>query len=111
MMLSPRARELLEIQRRKYQDSLPQKKAAIEVGWEALETGGWTDAQFGRFKTEIHRLAGSAGSYGLDELGAAAMELDRLLVSADRSRARLPEIGRLLNRLSGELAAVARNPR
>ncbi len=93
-MLSPKARELLELQRRKYLASLPAKKDRISGYWNDLLTRGWEASVADALKTEIHRLAGSAGSYGLERVGAVALGLDRLLAAGPGGGPDLPEIGR-----------------
>ena len=80
MNLSPRARELLALQHKKYLQSLPDKKARISRRWSEIQRQGWSPELSARFKTEVHRLSGSAGSYGLDALGRAAHQLDLFLV-------------------------------
>jgi HPt (histidine-containing phosphotransfer) domain-containing protein len=45
-----------------------------------------------QLKSLVHRLAGSAGSYGLDELSEAALALNQALADSDGSPRRLAEI-------------------
>jgi HPt (histidine-containing phosphotransfer) domain-containing protein len=82
MNLSPRAREQLAVQHQKYFDSLPAKRERIVACWHAIQSDGWGSEQLRDLKTEVHRLSGSAGSYGLPDLGLAARNLDKVL-SAD----------------------------
>jgi len=79
MNLSPRAQRLLALQHEKYLQSLPDKKTRIDRYWQAIQRQGWTRELSARLKTELHRLAGSAGSYGLTVLGQKALDLDVLL--------------------------------
>jgi len=79
MNMSPRAMELLAAQQKKYLQSFPAKKERIEQCWEAIQHHGWTPELTAKLKTEVHRLSGSAGSYGLDDLSKAAQALDRHL--------------------------------
>ncbi len=81
--LSPRARELQARLLRRYLDSLPEKQAELEIAWQALQDMGWNAEPLANLKTPVHRLAGSAGSYGLEELGLAARTLDKSLRTAD----------------------------
>lgn len=75
---------------RRYLDSLPGKRAEIAERWARVRSGDWDEEAIGELKRPVHRLAGSAGSYGLEDLGRAAAALDRLLGSVRedaRSRA------------------------
>lgn len=99
MNLSPQASEQLEIQRLRYLQSLSEKREKIEAAWITASNDNWEHASFEHFKTQIHRLAGSAGSYGLDRLGRAAKCLDHLLGTipenespADRAQALKQEV-------------------
>ena len=69
MNLSPRAQELLALQQVKYLRSLPDKKARLEKAWNAIKHKGWKPNSEEALKMEVHRLSGSAGSYGLRSLG------------------------------------------
>ncbi|NNE04781.1 MAG: hypothetical protein HKN15_03540 [Xanthomonadales bacterium] len=81
MNLSPRASRQIEAQRVRYLQSLSEKKLRIERAWNEAQRQAWSKASFDHFKTLVHRLAGSAGSYGLDKLGRAAKCLDHLMGS------------------------------
>ena len=79
MNLSPKAQRLLALQHAKYFRSLPDKKTRIDHCWNAIQRYGWTHELSACLKTEVHRLAGSAGSYGLSALGQTALDMDVLL--------------------------------
>jgi len=79
MNLSPRASRQMEEQRMRYLQSLPDKQAKIEQAWENARLEAWSRASFDKFRTLVHRLAGSAGSYGLVQLGQTVKCLDHLL--------------------------------
>jgi HPt (histidine-containing phosphotransfer) domain-containing protein len=79
MNLSPRAQQLAALQLEKYLRSFPQKRKRLRDCWMAIERNGSTVELSADLKTEVHRLAGSAGSYGLDELSDAAQRVDLLL--------------------------------
>lgn len=79
MNLSPKAQRLIALQHAKYLKTLPEKKTRISHYWNAIQRQGWTRELSARLKTEVHRLAGSAGSYGLSTLGQTALDLDVLL--------------------------------
>lgn len=68
----------MEALRKRYADSLADKRTALVGAWEAWRNSGHSPACLRELATLAHRLAGSAGSYGYDELGASASALDRL---------------------------------
>ncbi|MBT8058376.1 MAG: Hpt domain-containing protein [Gammaproteobacteria bacterium] len=102
--LSPRAQELQARLLRRYLDSIPEKKAELERAWEAVQNDAWSADALARFKTPVHRLAGSAGSYGLDELGQAARALDVRLKSLNPTPEQRDEIQGQFGVLLGALA-------
>ena len=79
MNLSPRAERLISMQKARYLRSMPDKKVRIRRCWKAVTNGDWNSDAAAMLKTEVHRLSGSAGSYGLQDLGLAARDLDVLL--------------------------------
>jgi HPt (histidine-containing phosphotransfer) domain-containing protein len=81
MNLSQQAMERLAQQHQKYLAALPGKRERILAHWQNVQAEGWGSWSFAELKTEVHRLAGSAGSYGLEALGGAARQLDGLLGS------------------------------
>jgi len=83
MKLSPRAQQFLARQQEIYLRSLPDKKARLEKTWNAIKREGWETELAETLQMEIHRLSGSAGSYGFNSLGKAAQRLD--LMMADSS--------------------------
>jgi len=81
MNISPRTKERLAQQHEKYLNSLPAKKQRILSCWQGIQVNGWNCSCLADLKMEVHRLAGSAGSYGFSLLGSVAQDLDRLLIS------------------------------
>jgi HPt (histidine-containing phosphotransfer) domain-containing protein len=82
-MLSEHAKKLIARQQRIYIDSMPSKKKAIQqcmMQVKTAEKSGESDLCDKLFQ-HVHRLAGSAGSYGLDALGEAASAVDRYLIA------------------------------
>ena len=110
MILSPRARELAALQQVKYLQSLPDKKARIEHYWSAIQRHGYTPDLSDKLKTEVHRLSGSAGSYGLSTLGQAAQELDLLLASDNAINTADSESGELMDALFHAINQVIDGP-
>lgn len=64
--------------REQYFAALPQRRADIAEHWRACATDAASPA-WRELHTQAHRLAGSAPCYGLDGIGEAAQQLDRLL--------------------------------
>ena len=87
MNLSPQAQQLLALQQAKYLRSLPDKKARLENAWNAVKQQGWTPELTEILQTGVHRLSGSAGSYGLHSLGKVARQLDLLLSGSSSPKA------------------------
>jgi len=89
----------MEALRTRYAASLPDKRAALLAAWQAWRASDDAPAYLRELATQAHRLAGSAGSYGYDELGASASALDRLVASlphAPGDTARLDDAVRAL---------------
>ncbi|MBX3687939.1 Hpt domain-containing protein [Dokdonella sp.] len=63
---------------RRYIASLGDKRAALESAWRGCRPDGDRDAGLRELAALAHRLAGSAGSYGFDELGLQARNVDRI---------------------------------
>jgi len=55
---------------------------------------------------QIHRLAGSAGSYGFEELGRAASVVDRYLIARSLQPDELPKLESLLRNLLDEIDEI-----
>ncbi len=63
----------------RYRASLADKHADIEQAWQALSADCGDTVSQAALLGILHRLAGSAESYGFDELGRIAAQLDRQL--------------------------------
>jgi HPt (histidine-containing phosphotransfer) domain-containing protein len=99
MQFSPQAKERLALQRKKYLDSLSSKKERIANCWQLIQANGWNMDLLNEFRTEVHRLSGSAGSYGLITLGEAAQNLDRTLAVETEMTSLTATIGTLVEHL------------
>ena len=102
--LSPEARAQQARLKERFIRSLPDKRAGLEESWKRVRVSMWNPNSIAELRTLAHRLAGSAGSYGLDELGAAALRLDHALEAAENSGAQNPLIKRLMAELLAALA-------
>ncbi len=74
--------ELLSL-RAAYAASLPARLITIEDCWQRLKGSTANSEIATELGTELHQLAGSAGSFGMAELGEAAARAERLLNDAD----------------------------
>ncbi len=68
--------EQVALLEQKYLDDLPDKLASIDNLWRKLLYTKWNDDAFALFFRLLHGMAGSAGSFGFEELGATASKLD-----------------------------------
>lgn len=108
IMLSEQANKRIAEQRRRYIESMPVKKAAIQkymVQVSAAVRRGESDLSDELFQ-QVHRLAGSAGSYGFDSLGQAASLVDRYLIDNSPNIGELPELASMLQKLLDEIDDV-----
>ncbi|HET7561005.1 MAG TPA: Hpt domain-containing protein [Rhodanobacteraceae bacterium] len=77
----------VEALRRKFLDGLPLRRAALDEAWRECRDDG-DDAPWQQVREAAHKLAGSAPYYGLDAIGLAARNLDRLLSGRPPCRTR-----------------------
>ena len=107
-ILSEKAHKLIAEQRQRYIESMPDKrmvvlecmaqiKAAMQTGEPDL-----CDKLF----QQVHRLAGSAGSYGFEDLGTAASVVDRYIIANSLQPDDFPELGSLLQKLLDEIDEI-----
>lgn len=61
---------------RRYERSLGVKLEVLRARWKAARGGHWHQAAGEGLRTLVHQLAGSAASFGLTSIGAAAADLD-----------------------------------
>lgn len=64
--------------RAQFASGLPARRTALAAAWASCQAGT-SERDWQALRDVAHRLAGSAASFGLDTLGEAARELDRLL--------------------------------
>ena len=111
MMLSERAQELIAQQRARYIESMPAKKQAIMrciAEFNPSTQDGkpeWYDDLF----QQVHRLAGSAGSFGLDSLGQAASVVDHHMSTRSFESGDPAELLSVLQKLLAEIDEVIRS--
>ena len=76
--------------RNRFKAVLPQRMGTIQQRVVALQPGSWDSAVREELKNEVHSLAGSAGLFGFDQIGAAAGELERLIMRVSKQPAASP---------------------
>ncbi len=76
---SGRMERILQEGRDRFAGQLPEKLAEIETGCAKLSQGTLEPDRVRSLFRRIHNLAGSAGTFGLPEVGAAARDLESLL--------------------------------
>lgn len=81
--LSRKAQALQARLTRMFIATLPEKHASFEASWDQVRVSQWSPEPLAQLGTLAHKLAGSAGSYGFEELGALALKLD---VALDNSK-------------------------
>jgi HPt (histidine-containing phosphotransfer) domain-containing protein len=92
--------ETLEALRRRYLASFPEKRASLAAAWQ-VDRADTTRASLYRL---AHRLAGSAGAYGIAEVSHAAARLEQLLLEP---AATVDQIGHALGEVDEALACAA----
>jgi len=105
------SREALQAQERlirNYRASLPGKKAGIDASWTQVKASDWHDDEMAKLRLLVHRLAGSAGSYGFEELGVAASDLDESLKCDARGPAQRQQVKQQVTTLLQALLTAAK---
>lgn len=77
----------LEVLRQHYVQGMPGRQATFRNAWRDCVDGS-AEPAWQSLRDVAHKLSGTAPSYGLEELGAAARELDRLLSGRPPCRVR-----------------------
>lgn len=111
IMLSEQAKKRIAVQRRQYIESMPVKKKVILKCMSQVSVAvrsGEPDLCDELFQ-QVHRLAGSAGSYGFDSLGYAASVVDRYLIAHSPKVRELPKLAAMLQSLLDEIDEIIKN--
>jgi HPt (histidine-containing phosphotransfer) domain-containing protein len=94
--------------RKKFGLALPEKISAIEAAVAALFARPWDEQACATSHRLVHSLAGSSGTYGFPEIGAAARAVEALLKQSLESRALLsPDQKTQIDRLTAGLRELA----
>lgn len=95
----------LDALRRHYVEGLQARRSALNDAWCRCSDGG-EEAAWRTLRDVAHKLSGSASSYGLDALGGAARDLDKLLSGRTPCRRRAgveAEVARLTTLLDAAI--------
>ncbi len=90
--LSPDAQQKISQLKREYVASLPKKLAILDENWQKIIDGSFEMTHLELLRTHSHKLAGSAGSYGLDKISNTARSLEELCLEILRSTKTQQEI-------------------
>lgn len=93
----------LEVLRQHYVQGMPGRRTAFMQAWADCADGTAEPAWQG-LRDVAHKLSGTAPCYGLEDLGVAARELDRLLSGRPPCRVRA-QVQSLVARVQGLLDA------
>jgi len=107
-MLSEKAHKLIAKQRQRYIESMPVKRNAIMACMTQINAAvrsGEPDLCDKLFQ-QVHRLAGSAGSYGFENLGQAASVVDSYLIAKSLQAVDLPKLESMLQKLIDEIDEI-----
>ena len=108
-MLNADARAALTQLVQRYHASLTKKRADLVAAHQAAVEDDWSEEGTAAFKLLVHRMAGSAASYGFTELGDAARMLDQVLQFREHGTA--PDhVGDYFDRLLRDLDGCIRRP-
>ena len=112
-LLSEQAQKLIAVQRRRYIESMPEKRKAIGqcMAQVSAAVRDGEPSLCDKLFQQVHRLAGSAGSYGFESLGQAASVVDRYLIANPLQVADLPELSSMLQNLLDEIDDIIRGSR
>ncbi len=107
MDLSPQGRERLARLREKYRRSLDEKRSAIAAAHRAAVAADFAPEALAEFRHLVHKLAGSAGTYGFDGIFQCADALeDTLKALQDGQGGRAALIARMERRRAALMAVL-----
>ncbi|WDE12581.1 Hpt domain-containing protein [Thalassomonas haliotis] len=100
-------KQQLQELRTSYQQELPARLAEVKALWQKI-TINWSSQSLTALHTSLHRISGSAGSFGYPELGACAAKAEQLLKPYDKTDS--PPDGSQLQTLTSALQQVFQYP-
>jgi len=96
--------------RAEYRKSMAEKLDRIEALWELILKGMHDDTRLAQLKRELHTIAGSAGTFGLPQVGDAARAAEDCLGEAADLATLDAKQRDDFARLLGNLKSAARAP-
>jgi HPt (histidine-containing phosphotransfer) domain-containing protein len=94
----------IEALRQHYLQGMPERRAALAEAWRGCGDGGEEQAWLS-LRDVAHKLSGSAPCYGLEAVGEAARDLDKLLSGRTPCRTRA-QVQAEVERLQALLDAI-----
>jgi len=86
--------------RAEYRSEMPAKLARLDALWARVASGDTAAGELAELRRALHTIAGSAGSFGLPEIGDAARTAENFLESTSNLGAeQRAEFARLLDAL------------
>lgn len=100
----------LDALRQEYAVQLTTRFDTIEALWRQLCLESWSDVTLNALFLEIHRLSGSAATFGFERLSAASVAVERIVkpwtgLSARPAAEELEAVDRLIARLRVDVAS------
>ena len=93
--------------RAEYRSEMPAKLQRLDALWSRVASGSAGAEEVTELRRALHTIAGSAGSFGLPEIGGAARAAEDFLESTSKlSAEQRAEFARLL----GEIRSAAQPP-
>ncbi len=91
-----------------YARELPAKFAEIQRTWEQAAAEQWPADQLEELYHQVHKLAGSSGSYGFKDVSLAARALDRALSDVRAGEATWDAVAAqpLLDAITAQIKAI-----
>jgi len=114
MTTSTKTLERLQLLREAFFEQLPARIRKIETDWLNLAGGAWNNAAAKELRFLLHNLTGSAGSFGLPDVGLLARAADHMIeallrASTDPTHEQLEAMTRAIAEL--QQAAVIERPK
>lgn len=90
--------------RRSFLDGLDERICYIETAWVSIAKGHVeADDGLELIESEVHRISGIAGSFGLSSLGKQAQALELLIIEARKNAMKAEEMSKLAARVNAFL--------
>lgn len=111
-MLSEAAKERMAKLKANYHQSLGNKLFELRRAWDRIEASKWSEERLLDLQLQVHRLAGSAASYGYRAISDIATRIDLLITDVEQERrdqAWRSDVTNEFITLTSQLATAARS--